>query len=89
MLLHSPYSFSSNHPFPGLVVCAHTGIEVPEEDESVCPGCCRNHRIQIVKERVNREINTSDNCFLGIAIIYSLRCLLVTGDGMVLFVCLF
>ena len=27
-----PYTFRSNHTFPGLVVCAHSGIEVPEED---------------------------------------------------------
>ena len=32
-----PYTFRSNHSFPGLVVCAHSGIEVPEEDEFVCP----------------------------------------------------
>ena len=34
------------------MVCAHSGIEVPEEDEFVCPGCCRNHRIQIIIELV-------------------------------------
>ena len=47
-----PYSFSSNHSFSGLVVCAHSGIEVPEEDEFVCPKCCRNQRIQIIIELV-------------------------------------
>ena len=46
------YTFRSSHSFPGLVVCAHSGNEVPEEDEFVCPGCCRNHRIQIIIEPV-------------------------------------
>ena len=35
-----------------LVVCAHSGIKVPEANEFVCPGCCRNHRIQIIIELV-------------------------------------
>ena len=39
------YSFSPNHSFPGLMVCAHSSIEVSAEDEFVCPGCSRNHRI--------------------------------------------
>ena len=47
-----PYTFRSNHSFPGLVFCVHSGIEVPKEDEFVCPGCCRNHRIQIIIELV-------------------------------------
>ena len=46
------YSFSSNHSFPGLVVCAHSSIEVSQEDEFVCPRCSRNHRIQIIIELV-------------------------------------
>ena len=46
------YSFSPNHSFPGLVVCAHSSIEVSQEDEFVCPGCSRNHRIQIIIERL-------------------------------------
>ena len=40
------YSFSQNHSFPGLEVCAHSSIEVSQEDECVCPRCSRNHRIQ-------------------------------------------
>ena len=32
------YSFSPNRSFPGLVVCAHSSIEVSQEDEFVCPG---------------------------------------------------
>ena len=44
--------FSPNHSFPGLVVCAHSSIEVSKEDEFVCPGCSRNHRIQIIIELV-------------------------------------
>ena len=44
------YSFSPNHSFPCLVVCAHSSIEVSQEDEFVCPGCSRNHRIQIITE---------------------------------------
>ena len=27
------YYFSSDHSFPGLVACANSGIEVPEEDK--------------------------------------------------------
>ena len=46
------YSFSPNHSYPGLVVCAHSSIEVSQEDEIVCPGCCRNHRIEIIIELV-------------------------------------
>ena len=46
------YSFSPNHSFPGLVVCAHSSIEVSQEDEFVSPGCSRNHRIQIIIELV-------------------------------------
>ena len=46
------YSFSPNHSFPGLVVCARSSIEVSQEDEFVCPGCSRNHRIQIIIELV-------------------------------------
>ena len=30
------------------MVCVDSGIVVPEEDEFVYPGCCRNHRIQII-----------------------------------------
>ena len=46
------YSFSPSHSFPGLVVCAHSSTEVSQEDEFVCPGCRRNHRIQIIIELV-------------------------------------
>ena len=43
------YSFSPNHSLPRLVVCASTlALKSPEEDEFVCPGCSRNHRIQII-----------------------------------------
>ena len=34
------------------MVCAHSGTEVPEEDEFVYPGCSRSHRIQIIIELV-------------------------------------
>ena len=46
------YSFNPNHSFPGLVVCAHSTTEVSQKDEFVCPGCSRNHRIQIIIELV-------------------------------------
>ena len=46
------YSFSSCHSSQGLVICAHSGIEILEEDGFVCPACCRNHRIRITIERV-------------------------------------
>ena len=29
------YSFSPSHSFQGLVVCAHSSIEVSQEDESI------------------------------------------------------
>ena len=45
-------ALSPNHSFPGLVVYAHSSIEVSQEDEFVCPGCSRNHRIQIIIELV-------------------------------------
>ena len=32
------YSFGPNQSFPGLQVCAHSSIEVSQEDEFVCPG---------------------------------------------------
>ena len=41
-------SFRPNHSFPGLVVCAHSSIEVSQEDEFFCPGCSRNYGIQII-----------------------------------------
>ena len=46
------YPFSPNHSFPGLVVCAHSSIEVSQEDEFVCPGYNKNHTIQIIIELV-------------------------------------
>ena len=46
------YPFSTNPLFPGLVVCTHSSIEVSQEEEFVCTGCSRNHRIQIIIELV-------------------------------------
>ena len=42
LLLHFPTPSVPITPSRGLVICAHSGIEVPEEDEFVCLGCCRN-----------------------------------------------
>ena len=49
---HCYWTFLLLHSFPGLVVCAHSSTEVSQKEELVCPGCSRNHRIQIIIELV-------------------------------------
>jgi len=36
---------SSNDPFPGLVICPHSGIEVPEDEELLSLWDCCNEGV--------------------------------------------
>ena len=55
------------------MVCAHSSIEVSQEDEFVCPGCSRNHRIQII---VELSLTSSGLVIVGALALTIVACLL-------------
>ena len=67
-----PYTFRPNHSFPGLMACAHSSIEAPEDDEFV-RGAAETTES---RSSYNLSLTSSGLVFVGAQALTIVACLL-------------